>query len=54
VRACGGCHRAQKLNADDANGLAILTQHFKTFGYVIDNEPGLWESVVAKIMSVFK
>ncbi len=54
VRACGGCHRAQKLNADDANGLAILTQHFKTFGYVIDNEPGLWEAVVAKIMSVFK
>lgn len=54
VRACGACHRAQKINADDASELAVLNQHFKTFGYVIENEAGLWESVVAKIMGLFK
>ena len=54
VRACGGCHRAQAINADDPGALAVLTQHFKTFGYVIDNEDGLWASIVAKIMGLFK
>ena len=54
VRACGGCHRAQKINADDSSGLTILNQHFKTFGYVIDNAEGLWAEVTAKIMAVFK
>jgi OmcA/MtrC family decaheme c-type cytochrome len=62
VRACGGCHRAQVINADDASGLAVLTQHWKTFGYSIDEQPGkpggdttsIWEATVAKIMGVFK
>jgi OmcA/MtrC family decaheme c-type cytochrome len=58
VRACGGCHRAQVINADDAAGLTVLTQHFRTFGYVIDTTTAeataLWESVVAKIMGVFQ
>lgn len=54
VRACGGCHRAQVINGDDAAGLATLTQHFKTFGYVITNETGLWASVVEKVMALFK
>jgi OmcA/MtrC family decaheme c-type cytochrome len=59
VRACGGCHRAQKINADDAGGLATLISHFKTFGYVVDapddstERRTLWESVVAKIMGLF-
>jgi hypothetical protein len=53
VRACGACHRAQKINAGDPAGLAVLTSHFKTFGYVIDNADGVWEAVVAKIMAMF-
>jgi OmcA/MtrC family decaheme c-type cytochrome len=59
VRACGGCHRAQKINADDPGALATVIQHFKTFGYVVDapdsaTRGSLWESIVAKIMGLFK
>lgn len=54
VRACGSCHRSQMINADDAGGLAQLNAHFKTFGYTVENETGLWDSIVAKIMTVFK
>ena len=57
VRACGGCHRAQKINADDSSGLTVLTQHFRTFGYVIDTTStesrALWEKVTTKIMGIF-
>jgi OmcA/MtrC family decaheme c-type cytochrome len=68
VRACGGCHRAQKINADDAGGLATLVAHWRTFGYVIDvpdvsdtdnaanaaNRQAVWEKVVDYIMGLFK
>ena len=53
VRACGACHRAQAVNNDDSAQLAVLNQHFKTFGYALDDEADLWESVVAKIMALF-
>ncbi len=57
VRACGACHRAQALNADDEPQLESLIQHFKTFGYYIevahDGYRALWEAVVAKIMGIF-
>jgi OmcA/MtrC family decaheme c-type cytochrome len=35
-RACGGCHRADLINADDAGGLEILFQHMKAGGYLIE------------------
>jgi cytochrome c553 len=59
VRACGACHRAQAINADDSSKLAILTQHWKTFGYHIEvadstEATTVWQKTVAKIMSVFK
>jgi hypothetical protein len=59
VRACGACHRAQAINADDAGKLAIINQHWKLFGYSVaaaDNAEAtsIWESVVAKIMGIFK
>jgi OmcA/MtrC family decaheme c-type cytochrome len=54
VRACGACHRAQKINADDSSALAILNQHFKTFGYLVEDQEGLWDTIVAKIMGIFK
>jgi hypothetical protein len=36
TRACGGCHRADLINADDAGGLEILFQHMKAGGYLIE------------------
>ncbi|MFY9328864.1 MAG: hypothetical protein WAO76_12745 [Georgfuchsia sp.] len=56
VRACGGCHRAQAINADDANQLAALQSHWKTFGYAVDassNASDIWAAVVAKVMAFF-
>jgi hypothetical protein len=29
TKACGGCHRAQMINEDQAGGLAVLLQHFR-------------------------
>ena len=54
VRACGSCHRSQMINKDDAAGLAILNSHFKQNGYMVENETGLWDAIVTKIMTVFK
>jgi len=54
TRACGGCHRAQKINADDAGGLLTLIQHWKQNGYVLDDIDTLWEATVAAIMGNFK
>jgi OmcA/MtrC family decaheme c-type cytochrome len=53
ARACGGCHRAQMIRADDANKLAAFNQHVKTFGYLVENDDGVWDAVVDKIMSIF-
>ncbi|MBL7078866.1 hypothetical protein ISS39_00945 [Candidatus Bathyarchaeota archaeon] len=36
ARACGGCHRAKLITADDANGLAAFNQHTNMGGYLIE------------------
>jgi OmcA/MtrC family decaheme c-type cytochrome len=54
TRACGACHRAQKIVADDATGLAVLNAHFKANGYMVENSTGVWDSIVAKMMALFK
>ena len=36
ARSCGGCHRAELINEDDASGLAAFYQHMKNGGFVID------------------
>jgi OmcA/MtrC family decaheme c-type cytochrome len=54
TRACGGCHRAQKINADDSTGLEVLNQHFRTFGYLVENGDTVWEAVVGRVMAYFK
>jgi len=48
-RACGGCHRAQAINADKAGDLAMLNQHFEEGGYLI---PG-GEKPLETLMKVF-
>jgi OmcA/MtrC family decaheme c-type cytochrome len=35
-RACGGCHRAELINLDDANGLLAFIQHTSMGGYLIE------------------
>ncbi len=35
-RACGGCHRAELITADDATGLASFMQHTNMGGYLIE------------------
>jgi OmcA/MtrC family decaheme c-type cytochrome len=36
ARACGGCHRAELINEDDASGLASFMQHTNMGGYLIE------------------
>jgi len=54
ARACGACHRAQMLRADDADKLAAFNDHVRTFGYLVENGDGVWETVVDKIMTIFE
>lgn len=54
TRACGGCHRAELINEDDANGLAAFYAHTKNGGYVVEDEPGVFEAIVQTIMSMFQ
>jgi OmcA/MtrC family decaheme c-type cytochrome len=35
-RACGGCHRAKLITADDASGLASFMQHTNMGGYLLE------------------
>jgi OmcA/MtrC family decaheme c-type cytochrome len=35
-RACGGCHRAKLITADDASGLAAFMQHTAMGGYLLE------------------
>ncbi len=58
VRACGACHRAQAINADDSGDLSLQITHWQTFGYYVEiasaNTRDLWNEVVDKIMTLFK
>jgi OmcA/MtrC family decaheme c-type cytochrome len=36
ARACGGCHRAKLITADDPNGLAAFNQHTNMGGYLVE------------------
>jgi hypothetical protein len=53
-RACGGCHRAQMLNEDDAGGLASFNAHTAAFGTHLENKSGVFDTTVEKVMSLFK
>ena len=53
ARACGGCHRAQMLREDDADKLTAFNDHVRTFGYLIEDDEGIWDAVVEKIMAIF-
>ena len=53
-KACGGCHRAEFINEDEAGELAAWNSHTGTNGYLVVNDDGVWNEVVAKVMSLFK
>jgi OmcA/MtrC family decaheme c-type cytochrome len=59
-RACGGCHRAELINEDDAAGLAAFNQHTAAGGYLLEvpatpSTAGtdLLNTVIETIMSIF-
>jgi OmcA/MtrC family decaheme c-type cytochrome len=55
-RACGGCHRAQEINADKAGNLRMLNQHFEMGGYLIpagDKPVDTLMDVINKVMALF-
>ena len=54
ARACGGCHRAEFINEDDAVKLAAFNQHTKENGTLLVNATGLLDTVITTIMSIFK
>jgi OmcA/MtrC family decaheme c-type cytochrome len=53
-KACGACHRAHLINADDAGGLASFNQHTKQNGYLVEEDVMPWDEVVAEIMEMFQ
>ncbi|MCB9652543.1 MAG: hypothetical protein H6729_00230 [Deltaproteobacteria bacterium] len=54
TRACGACHRAQMINENDGGKLIAFFQHTKTGGYLVEDETGVLDTVIAKIMSLFE
>jgi OmcA/MtrC family decaheme c-type cytochrome len=56
ARACGGCHRAELINEDDASGLAAFYQHMEMGGFVIevvDDELVIIVDAINDVMSYF-
>jgi OmcA/MtrC family decaheme c-type cytochrome len=56
-RACGGCHRAELINTDDAGGLLSFYQHTKQGGYLIeggDDYTITLAGVIDEIMAIFR
>jgi len=55
TRACGACHRTQRINADDAAGLTELNQHFEDYGYLWENDDNdvILGYIVDVVFSIF-
>ena len=56
-RACGGCHRAELINEDDAGALMAFNQHVMQGGYLIqggEDASGTLATVIAEIMAIVK
>ena len=55
-RACGGCHRADLINADLAGDLAALNAHTEAFGTLVENDDDdlVLYGIIDKIMSLFE
>jgi OmcA/MtrC family decaheme c-type cytochrome len=53
-RACGGCHRAALITADDASGLFAFNAHTDMGGYTIENPPVTAEEPVAYVYQMIE
>ena len=55
-RACGGCHRADFINADAAGDLASFNAHTEAFGTYVDNDDADVNlfAIIDKIMTLFE
>jgi len=56
-RACGGCHRAELINEDEAGELISFNQHTKNGGYLVEggeDADGTLMAVIDEIMAFFK
>jgi hypothetical protein len=55
-RACGGCHRADLINADLAGDLAAFNAHTEAGGTFVENdaEDTYLYGIIDKIMSLFE
>jgi OmcA/MtrC family decaheme c-type cytochrome len=53
-RACGACHRADKINEDDAAGLASFFAHTGAFSTQLVANTGVYDAAIEKIMAEFK
>ena len=55
-RACGGCHRADLINADLAGDLASFNAHTEAFGTLEENDPDdlVLYGIIDKLMSLFE
>jgi len=55
-RACGGCHRADLINADLAGDLAAFNAHTEAFGTLEENDADdlILYGIIDKIMSLFE
>ncbi|NQT09026.1 hypothetical protein HQ586_08120 [Candidatus Bathyarchaeota archaeon] len=49
-RACGGCHRAKLITADDAVGLASFMQHTNMGGYLIEGDDDLYPITLGTVI----
>jgi OmcA/MtrC family decaheme c-type cytochrome len=54
ARACGGCHKAEMINEDHAGELVSFHTHIQGGGYLVEDDEGVYEAVVEKIMSLFE
>jgi OmcA/MtrC family decaheme c-type cytochrome len=57
TRACGGCHRAELIKDDNAQGLALFNLHTAQYGYMVEagEQPlDTLNSVFDQIMALFK
>jgi len=55
-RACGGCHRADLINADLAGDLAAFNAHTEAFGTLAENDDNdaVLFGIIDKIMTLFE
>ena len=53
ARACGSCHRTHMINEDEAGKLSAFYQHTKTNGYLVEDDTGVLDKVIERIMSFF-